>query len=86
MFPSGIVKLVIPAAVAKGIVVAALVLALIHHHNHLSTFEQGLIIATVSAVITGVFTLFGSWLAVRASRPVHDDVLAMKEKMEDGNK
>lgn len=72
-------------AVALKAVTMATLLWLVIRANGLTDFEKGLIIAAVSATITGGFTVLGAWLAARIAAEkvdsMADDVHAVKRKV-----
>lgn len=76
-------KTVLSAILGKGVAMAVLLWAVLS--SHLSVFEKGLIIAAVSAGITGFFTYFAAVraakLTIEGSRKLHDDVKAVKKSM-----
>lgn len=81
------VKTVTFAVISKGVTMAAVLYLVLT--SHLTDFEKGLIIAIVSATITGAFTVLGAWLAARYTRPVqarvdevHQDLHDVKKKVD----
>ena len=59
--------------VAKGAIMATVAVAVISDTG-LTRFEQALIIAIVSAGMTGIFTVCAAIIAVRATRLTRDEV------------
>lgn len=73
-----IARVAVTAVVIKGVTMSTVLYLVLT--SHLSEFEKGLIIASVSATITGAFTVLGAWLAARmAARRV----LPLEEKAEE---
>lgn len=67
------------AILIKALVMASITLAVIH--SHLSAFTQALIIASVSAALTGVFTVVAAIITVRFTRPVREEIHAVHEQV-----
>lgn len=64
---------------------AAVLWTVLHAHG-LTVFEQAVIIATISATITGLFTVLGAWVATKKIEPMHDDVTDVKKKVGAANR
>lgn len=79
-FPRVIVRVAVTAVAFKATIIAILAMLIIP--STLTDFEKGIIIAGVSATITGLFTVFGAWIAVRYTRPIHEEVRDVKHKIE----
>lgn len=73
-----VARTAVTAVVIKGVTMSIVLFLVLS--SHLSEFEKGLILAAVSATITGVFTVFGAWLAARIAAR---HVLPLEEKAEE---
>jgi hypothetical protein len=67
------------AVVLKGLTMAGTLFLVLG--SGLSYFTQGIIIAAVSATITGAFTVLAAVLAVRFTKPTHKDITDIKRKL-----
>lgn len=74
-------KLLLLVTTIKGAVIAAVVLMVLHS-NELSDFTKALIIAAVSATITGLFGLLTALYTIRATQQTHQDVTDIKQSLQ----
>lgn len=73
-------KLVISAVVTKGSIMSFTLYAVLT--SHLSEFAKGIIIASVSATITGIFAVIAAvWAANIAERKIAEPLHDVKKKV-----
>ena len=83
---SEITKLITAAVVTKGIIMATLLPLILT--AEISEFGKAVILATISATITGAFTLLGAFIAAkyarRAAKGVHEDIKDVQRTLANG--
>lgn len=68
--------------VVKGGIMAVVVLAIVRSHT-LSTFDQAIIIAVISATISSIGIVLGAIIGARATRPVLERQDTAQRDMQD---
>lgn len=76
-----IVRLVTIAVLTKASLMAAVLWGVLH--SGLSPFAQALIVAAVSAILTGIFVILAAVITVRLAKPSHETLEKMGSDVAD---
>jgi hypothetical protein len=71
---------VIPTAILKGIIMSAIIVGIAE-----TTFIQSLIVASLSAIITGVFLLLATWMAAQKTGSKVEEIAQKIETTDSDN-